>query len=111
MLQIAILCVCIVLVMLNKKNKRKDFLFLRMYSTGCIIRILAIGFSLLSRLADYFSVAIIILLPNAINRIDNQVLKYVCFGATVLAGILYFGFYCQSDGAGIIPYEFFWQVF
>lgn len=111
LLRCMILYICMILLKSYKKHSRGDWLFLRIYSVGCIVQILAMGFSVLTRLTDYFCVGIIVLLPNVINGVGNRIIKYVLFAMTILGGVLYFGFYIKNNSSGIIPYEFFWQAF
>lgn len=63
---------------------------------------------LITRLTTYFTIALIILIPNAILAIKNLYIKQVCFIAALLFPAIYYWFTIISSGEGyqLVPYQF-----
>lgn len=106
-----IIFVSIIIFKIYSGYGRVHDLFLKMYSLGWMIQILALGFSLLTRLTRYFSIAIIILLPNMLKLVKGKFIKFIAVMIVVMLSIAYFIFTSRENSSGIIPYRFFWQSY
>lgn len=92
-------------------RSKPNILFFKMILVGLAISIISIRFSLLDRVGDYFSVFVILLLPNSFNNLRyNKSFKFLLY-----MFILIFMGYCltilllRPDWNRIYPYQFFFQ--
>jgi hypothetical protein len=94
----------------HNKFDNNEHLFLWFLTFGFLIILFSTRFNLLSRVADYFLVIIIIFIPNSLNSLKNQKLASGLFISIFLIlvfyqyGILIF----RPEWYRIIPYDLFW---
>lgn len=92
----------------NCNNRDKKMYFaVKSCEVGCSIQILSYGFSLLTRLADYFFIFFSVLIPNIL--MDKKKDKLLVFTITIIMFTLFCGFNLRDDPSGILPYKFIWQ--
>ena len=86
------------------KYKVNSYAFNIVLMASCV-QILALNFSLLTRLTDFYSFYITLLIPNWIDSIDNSWLRKAAIVSVVLFGALYFYYILSNDSSGIVPYQ------
>jgi hypothetical protein len=96
-----------------KKNiLKRDALDSRLYyiaGFSILCQLLALEFSLFSRVALYFSLFQIILIPNVISSISNSKARIIgIFLVVVLTPVLLYVNLNKNLG-GVVPYLFYWQ--
>ena len=89
---------------------RIDMSFFIMSMIGCAFVLLSSQLSLLSRLSYYFSIGIIILLPNTIKNLKNQPVANISSFFLTLIAIAYFTVANVDGISKIDSYLFFWEL-
>lgn len=76
-----------------------------------VLNFLAIEFNILGRADIYFSIFVIIYLPNVINKIKNKNIKFLSYFFILIFCTLYniIIFLLRPDWHWVIPYEFFFN--
>lgn len=94
--------------LLNKKNLhiKENKLFSHMLNLAIFFQTVSLQFSLFSRLTSYFSISLIIIIPNLIFNRNLRKLEIII---TVLIGIIFYKVMLYNDLSEIIPYKFFWE--
>ena len=87
---------------------KSSSLGVRMIYTGVVIQLFSSG-TILSRMAQYFQIFIIILLPNIVNRIDPKSRVVIKFALYVLAIAYFVKFSLLDNMLDIVPYQVFWS--
>ena len=90
------------------KREATNIMF-KAYMIGTVLQILAIGFSLLTRLTTYFCVGVVVWLTNMIEAIQSEKMKLAYRLIVTTIAVLYWIYIYRNDTAGIMPYRFFWQ--
>lgn len=93
---------------LLKQNKKNQILIDMIYIAS-IIQTLSTIFGNTYRVTLYFSYAILPLVPNVIETIENKKIKMVIVVCMIIVLTLYF-YYMTSNLIDYVKYEFFWQV-
>ncbi|CAG9355494.1 EpsG family protein [Clostridium perfringens] len=78
---------------------------------GTVISIISLRFNLLDRVANYFSVFIIIYLPNIVDKIKNKWISslFIVIITTLFVAYFLTVQYLKPDWNSIYPYYFFWD--
>lgn len=97
------------LLLYNEENAKK--LMYKLFLVGTILSNIFISVTLIYRITMFFTVLIIILLPNTIKRYSDVKSKYLLsLTAFMLLWYVYKLFFTTSDNmAGILPYKFFFE--
>ncbi|MCI6066027.1 EpsG family protein [bacterium] len=74
---------------------------------GIALQVLALGFSLLTRLTSYYFIFFTILIPNLVMEKGKN--KSMVAITVMLAAIIYGAYIIHIDLSGIVPYKFIWQ--
>ncbi len=92
----------------TKSNFNINFLLLKMYLMS-IVCALFFGVETSARSYMFFNQAMIVLLPNGIEKMDkkSKILSYILFGAFFIAFFILETL--VSNNFDIVPYKFFWE--
>jgi hypothetical protein len=85
-------------------------LYLHMMILSVFLQIFSFHLSIFVRIVSYFSIHMIIFIPNIISTISSKQLKYA---SIVMTCLLAFGFYLynlSNNLLGTIPYRFIWDM-
>lgn len=93
------------LIVQDKKNQ----LLINMIFIASIIQTLSTIFSNTYRVTLYFSYAMILLIPNIIEIINNKTLKKIVIMLMIISLTIYF-YIMTTNLVNYAKYEFFWQV-
>lgn len=76
-----------------------------------LLTFISFKFNLIERFAEYFTVSVIITLPNIVSRIKNKTLKVLNYVGISIFFILYSTIILvyRPEWNQIYPYKFFWQ--
>lgn len=92
MLVLLIMCDIIMGILKHYEKKSKiisedkcEIILNRMYVTAIFFQILALNTSMMARIVMYFSIALVILLPNNIMKVKNIYLKLTCYFIVFIA--------------------------
>ena len=100
----------IFLFLLLMKSEMSDAnrLYLTMLGVGVVLYFISVRIQIVNRLTYYFTVPLIILLPNIIESLqpDNRKVSKVI---SYLGISLYQLLLIMRGAQGIVPYRFFWQ--
>ncbi|MCU6708776.1 EpsG family protein [Paenibacillus sp. J5C_2022] len=99
-------------ILLKKQVVEKDkndntLYYLAVFSIIC--QLLALNFSLFSRVGLYFSIFQILLIPNALSSINNKMLRIISIYFVILTTPLLLYVNLEKNLGGIVPYLFLWQ--
>lgn len=92
-----------------RELSRTDMSFFILSLISCVFILLSSQLSLLSRLSYYFSIGIIILLPNTIKNLKNQPVANISSFFLTLIAIAYFTVANVDGISKIDSYLFFWE--
>ena len=92
---------------LCKCNNRDALIYYNLFLVGISLQILSIGFSLLTRLTEYFVINLIVLIPIVLDRIKIKSNSIFYTFIVVFIGFLFYIFQLYRDLSGIVPYELF----
>jgi len=84
-------------------------LAMRMIYVGIVLQLFGAG-TVLTRMAQYFQVFILILIPNNIMRLDQKSRMMVRMILYSLAIVYFIKLTLIPDPLDIVPYKFFWKV-
>lgn len=102
------LLVFLFILLVQGKLDENERFYLTMLSVGVILYFVAVRVEIVNRMTYYFTMPLIILLPNwteSLNRQNKRLVKMVFY-----TGISLYQFLLVLRGAqGIVPYRFFWQ--
>lgn len=92
----------------TKSNFNINFLLLKMYLTSIIVA-LFFGMETSARSYMFFNQAIIVLLPNSIEKMDkkSKTLSYILFGVFFI--VFFILETLVPNNFDIVPYKFFWE--
>lgn len=75
-------------------------IFIQLFSTGTV----------LSRMAQYMQIFIVVLLANDLTRLDRKS-KFISKMVLYSLAILYFWYFSlRANSLDIVPYKFFWNI-
>ena len=84
-------------------------LALRMVYMGIFIQLFSTG-TVLSRMAQYMQIFIVVLLANDLTRLDRKS-KFISKMVLYSLAILYFWYFSlRANSLDIVPYKFFWNI-
>ncbi len=109
LVRVIILVVLLLVLSKQREKKLKDVLLTRNYAICCAFQITALGFSLANRLTYYFSVALILLIPNLLVYVNDRKTKNILQIVVGIVSLFYFIYESRNNTSGIIPYNFFWE--
>lgn len=84
-------------------------LAMRMIYVGIILQLFGVG-TVLTRMAQYFQVFILVLIPDNLMRLDKRSRVIVKMLLYILAIAYFVRYTLIPDPLDIVPYDFFWQV-
>ena len=89
-------------------GKNKNKIEYHMISLAVFLQTLSINFSLFVRVVFFFSISMIIFIPNILYEQENIKLKYLGIISVVIGSTLLF-FKILNDSSDLVPYLFYWQ--
>lgn len=102
-----IIYIITLIVMLIKKDKKDNFIFLNMVLVGLIIYVLRYTSLGAERISFYFTPAIVVALPDAIESFKGKKARiFLFFSSTSLAILLFF---YRLTYMTLADYRFFWR--
>lgn len=102
-----ILLIAITLISLFVLSDTKRYkLYCSMMILACCLQIFSLQFSLFARTVTYFSMAIIVLVPELVRRLHSPEIRSLSIAAIVAISSLYFVvFILKNNLSGIVPYH------
>lgn len=91
----------------KKKILSKDKIYIHMLALSVVIQGTAYSWSLLTRLTTYFSISIIILIPNILYKFKNKITRGIGVVGVVILGLLYLLLILLQDKGSVVPYRFY----
>lgn len=91
-----------------KKSDRDITLYCHMMILAVVLQILSFHLSIFVRVVSYFSIHMIVFIPNIIAGLPSKQLRFI---GIMLTCILAVGFYIYSlmgNSSGTMPYQFMW---
>lgn len=101
---------CLVVLLWKNGTKRVDYMLIHMLLIGNMFFILSILVKAMNRLPYYYTVAIIVLLPDLLKKIRNRRTNLILTGSTYFFIALYEIMLVAKNAQGILPYAFFWEM-
>ena len=94
-------------IYLKKKNERNIEclqVYIHMLGIAVFLQGLAYNFSLFARIVNYFSIALVMLIPNLIFSTKNKNLRKIIIFIVCLFGGAYFAIILRENLDGVVPY-------
>lgn len=104
--------------MMRKKMTDKDGFFINLFMIATCLQAGAPMFSLITRMAFFFSVYMTVILPNALSYIKPQQVRRLCISAMMIICLAFFKItvmtpadigFRNSNSQCTIPYYFIWE--
>lgn len=93
-------------MLLNSSN-RSPKVYTSMIALACCMQLFALQFALFARIVMYFSMALIIYVPDTLSRIQNKEMRMMMILLVCVLAAMYFIFLIlERNAAGIMPYQF-----
>lgn len=93
-------------LLLNSPN-RSPKVYMSMIALSCCMQLFALQFALFARIVMYFSMALIIYIPETLSRIQNKEIRLMMILLVCVLATMYFIFLILGrNAAGIVPYQF-----
>lgn len=93
----------------NDKNDKNVNLFLNLMITATFLQLFSFNLSIFVRVVSYFSIHMIVLIPNTINCIPNKKTKNAALMITIIFTAIFFVYYLSNNPYDTLPYLFLWQ--
>lgn len=94
---------------INEKDKNFN-IYIHMIIISIVFNTLAFNFALMGRVMHYFTISMIILIPNVIFYMKEKIDKYIATYLVAFLSIYYYIFIIlQKDLNVVVPYKFVWQ--
>ncbi|TSB48566.1 EpsG family protein [Alkalicoccobacillus porphyridii] len=107
---LGVLIITLVFGLIFKKNdlefNAKSNILFNILSVAIMVQILALNFSLFTRVTSYFMFFMIIFIPEILNSIKDKSLKVFSVIMVILFAALYYYLSLLRDSSGIVPYIF-----
>lgn len=97
-------------VLLKKLNIReeKEKIYFHMMALAVYLQSLSYGFSLFTRVVNYFSIIMIIFIPNLIVNQKDKSIKILSIISVIILTMYYYYKFLLCDSIGVlVPYKFF----
>ena len=95
----------LLIVSLYFRKSSEEKIFYHLLSFAVILQTLAYNFSILTRIVSYYSIAIVIIIPNLLNQRLIKI-KHIGFILIIIIGYIYYTIILKLDYSGIVPYQF-----
>lgn len=93
-----------------KSNDTDNFqIYYHMMILSICSQLIALRFSLFTRVTNYFSIAMIIFIPNVIQSIPKKGMRYFSVLYVCILTVLFYLYVLKIDVNGIVPYSFMWK--
>lgn len=93
-------------MLLNSSN-RSQRVYTSMIALACCMQLFALQFALFARIVMYFSMALMIYIPDTLSRIRNKEMRLMMILLVCVLAVMYFIFLILGrNAAGIMPYRF-----
>ncbi|NMM99262.1 EpsG family protein [Bifidobacterium olomucense] len=97
-------------LILKKRISYQDNILLLLFSVGIIFQGWSHVIVEFYRVAWYFTIFLIILLPSCISKINDSLIKKSIFICIFIFYLFYFIYYVVPSGQGL-PYNFYWEIY
>lgn len=113
-LNLLILLIVILLIgyMLKRnilKNENNSIILFNVLSAGVFAQVIALQFSLFTRITSYFAFFIIIFIPEIIHAIENKYIRIISIMFIINLGLIYYYYSLLRNSSGVLPYQFFFN--
>lgn len=109
LMYLAVLTIVTIIWNSTKKNS-EDNLYLVMLGVGTVIYFMSIQVGIVNRIVYYYTMSIIVILPNLFKRIPKIKNRVPLSVGAHLMVLIYSGLLVMREAHGIVPYSFFWQM-
>lgn len=93
--------------MLQDSSNRSPKVYTSMIALACCMQLFALQFALFARIVMYFSMALVIYVPDTLSRIQNKEVRMMMILLVCVLAAMYFVFLVlERNAAGIMPYQF-----
>jgi len=89
-----------------KIKKDKNYIFYHMLNISVILQIVSLKFSLFVRVVRYFSIGMIIFIPNIVYKIKGQKMRLLVILITCIVTCYYLYMILNNDLSNVVPYKF-----
>lgn len=105
-----VIVLCLIMIIWKwGEGKKEDHFLLILMSIGTILYFASLQVEIVNRIVYYYTMSILIVLPNTIIRIRKSKERVLCLYGAHLAVALYSILLVARKAHGIVPYSFFWQ--
>lgn len=91
------------------QNDEKKAIYFNITVFAIFIQILALNFSLFTRVTAYFRIYLLLFIPEIISNIDDKFVRVLVIIAVVVFLLVQYSVSLNNDISNIVPYTFFWQ--
>ena len=82
---------------------------LQLMTIAMMLQILTFNLSIISRAVNYFSIYMIILIPNSISLIPSKNIRALSILIVIVLSFMYYLLLLSGDVTGVLPYIFMWN--
>lgn len=79
-------------------------------AVGIFVQVLALNFSLFARVTNYFSMFLIVFIPEMLDFIPDKYIRALLRWLTIILVIIMYLMVLETDVSSILPYEFYWEL-
>ncbi|WP_163468928.1 EpsG family protein [Fusobacterium sp. IOR10] len=90
-------------------KKDKNYMFYHMINIAVILQIISLKFALFSRVVSYFSIGLIVFIPNIIYKIKEKNSRFIVIIVVCLLTSYYFYILLDRNLGYIVPYKFYFD--
>lgn len=90
-------------------KRDRNVMFYHMLTLAVFLQIIALKFSLFVRVVNYFSIGLIIFIPNIVNKIERKDLKFLVVIGICLITSFYLYMILDKNLSKVVPYRFLFQ--
>lgn len=99
------LFIMLLVCFLYRKQDESNTFFIKVLSIGVMLYALSIQVQVLNRMAYYFTIVVICVLPNLLSQIKNVNLRFWAIVGCYTAITIYGGILVLNNAHGILPYQ------
>lgn len=92
-----------------KQEEYKGQIYLHFLILATVLQIIAFNLSIFTRTINYFSIHMIILIPNTVALIKSKEIKYLGIVVILITTFMYYLYLAMAYGGGVFPYLFMWE--
>lgn len=103
---LCVLIIILVCTLLLKRTKKLN-IYYHMLSIAVVLQSVAYNFSIFTRIVNYFSIAVIILIPELLLNKKISKIKDIVLIIIIVLSYIYYRILLELNYSGVVPYRFF----